>query len=252
METSGYPKGTAKAVARSLRIYHGDAARRGAMDRFYRQFLARGDLAFDIGAHVGDRVSCFRRLGARVVAVEPQPGPARAIRLIHRHDPQVTLVEACCGREAGFTVLRINSDNPTVSTASGAFISAAAQSSEWAQQRWDRELRVPCTTLDALVARHGVPRFLKIDVEGLEAEVLAGLSQPVEALSFEFTTLQPDVAQDGLAALCRQGPYRFNFVLGESLSFSLPRPVGRDEILAELRVLPASANSGDVYAWRDA
>ena len=31
-----------------------------------------GDLAFDIGSHVGDRISSFRRLGARVVALEPQ------------------------------------------------------------------------------------------------------------------------------------------------------------------------------------
>ena len=35
-------------------------------------------LAFDIGAHVGDRTAAFRRLGARVVAVEPQPAAMRA------------------------------------------------------------------------------------------------------------------------------------------------------------------------------
>ena len=44
------------------------------MDALYARFLRAGDLAFDIGAHVGDRISSFRRLGARVVALEPQPG----------------------------------------------------------------------------------------------------------------------------------------------------------------------------------
>ena len=58
------------------------------MDALYARFVKAGDLAFDIGAHVGDRISSFRRLGARVVALEPQPGPARAIRLIHGRDPR--------------------------------------------------------------------------------------------------------------------------------------------------------------------
>ena len=64
---------TFEGVMRSLRIYYGNRARRGAMDTLYRGFLRPDDLAFDIGAHVGDRVASFRRLGARVVAVEPQP-----------------------------------------------------------------------------------------------------------------------------------------------------------------------------------
>ena len=49
-----------------------DPSLRGVMDTLYRRFLRPGDLAFDVGAHVGDRVASFRRLGARVVAVEPQ------------------------------------------------------------------------------------------------------------------------------------------------------------------------------------
>ena len=53
------------------------ARARAAMDRLYGQFVRPGDLVFDIGAHVGDRVASFRRLGARVVAVEPQPALAR-------------------------------------------------------------------------------------------------------------------------------------------------------------------------------
>ena len=84
-----------------------------------------GDLAFDIGSHVGDRISSFRRLGARVVALEPQPGPPRIIRLIHGRDRSVTCLRSAAGAEAGELVLRVNSRNPTVSTLSPSFVSAA-------------------------------------------------------------------------------------------------------------------------------
>ena len=65
--------------------------RRAAMDRLYAAFVRPGDLVFDIGAHVGDRVAAFRRRGARVVAVEPQPALVAALRLIYGRDPAVAV-----------------------------------------------------------------------------------------------------------------------------------------------------------------
>src|SRR5437868_9965567 len=85
----------------SLDVYYGDAARDAAMDALYARFVRAGELAFDIGAHVGDRTGSFRRLGARVVALEPQPLCARAIRAIHAGDDGVTLLEVACGEELG-------------------------------------------------------------------------------------------------------------------------------------------------------
>lgn len=246
-----FPKGTAAALRRSLRVYHGDAARNAAMDALYARFVKAGDLAFDVGSHVGDRISSFRRLGARVVALEPQPGPARAIRLIHGRDPEVMLVEAAAGPQAGEVELLVNSANPTVSTASSEFIAAAAGAPGWEGQAWDGRIRVPCTTLNALIAAHGKPAFIKIDVEGFEDSVLAGLSHRVPALSFEFTTIQKDVAFACLKRIAALGPYRFDYALGESQSLVLGTPVDADAMAAILADLPLEANSGDVYAVLD-
>ena len=237
-------------IFRSLRIYHGDTGRQAAMDALYRHFLKPGDLAFDIGSHVGDRVSAFRRLGARVVALEPQPLAYRALRLIHGRDPQVALVGAACGPASGTIRLEVNSANPTVSTASREFVAAAAGAGGWEGQAWDHTIDVPCTTLDALIATHGHPVFTKIDVEGFEADVLAGLTTPLPALSFEFTTIQRDVAYACLARLADLGAYRFNIALGESQLLEFGAPVGIDEIRAYIEGLPHAANSGDVYALR--
>ena len=236
------------ALAKSILVYHGDGAKNSAMDRLYRQFLKPGDLAFDIGSHVGDRIASFRRLGAKVVALEPQPGPAAVLDRIFAPEKDVTLVRSACGPSQGEITFRINSANPTVSTASVDFVKAADGAGGWEGQRWDREITVPMTTLDQLIAKHGLPQFVKIDVEGFEADVLAGLTKPVPALSFEFTTIQRDVAQKCLDSLADRDAYYFDVALGESQKFEFGRWATATEMRAFIENLPHAANSGDVYA----
>ena len=136
----------------------------------------------------------------------------------------------------------------TVSTASTEFLKAAEGAQGWEGQVWDRALTVPVTTLDALIARHGLPDFVKIDVEGFEESVLAGLSQPVRTLSFEFTTIGRDVARRCIARLLALGAYRFNAALGESQRLAFDAPVTGEEMAHWIDALPHEANSGDVYA----
>ena len=236
------------SLRRSLDVYYGDAPRDAAMDALYAQFLKPGDLAFDIGSHVGDRIGSFRRRGARVVALEPQPLCARVIGAIYGRDLQVTLIESACGPKPGQLKLHINSNNPTVTTASADFVKAADGAGGWEGQRWDKTIEVPVTTLDRLIAVYGVPDFVKIDVEGFEADVLAGLTKPVPVLSFEFTTIQRDVAHACLEVLSKLGSYTFDVALGESQKLELGRWVSADDMRRTIDALPHAANSGDVYA----
>jgi FkbM family methyltransferase len=238
---------TARATVRSLRIYYGNRARAEAMDRLYGRFIRPGDLVFDVGAHVGDRIASFRRLGAQVVAVEPQRAMARVLRLLYGLSRAVAIEEVAVGPEPGRARMLINADNPTVSSVSPAFVDAARDAPGWETQRWTKAAEVAVTTLDALIAKHGRPVFIKLDVEGFEAEALRGMSRAVRTLSFEFTTIQREVALACVEHCKVLGYTRFNAALGESQAF-VSDWVNADDIVRWLIELPPSANSGDVYA----
>jgi FkbM family methyltransferase len=238
---------TVRATVRSLRIYYGNRERSAAMDRLYRHFVLPGDLVFDVGAHVGDRVASFRRLGARVVAIEPQRAMAGVLRLLYGLGRSVAIEKTAVGREQGRARMMINVDNPTVSSISSTFVEAARDAPGWATQRWTKSADVAVTTLDALIERHGRPSFIKLDVEGFEAEALEGLSQAVPALSFEFTTIQRDVALACIERCSGLGYISFNAALGESQAL-LDDWLDAGEMVRWLKALPPEANSGDIYA----
>src|SRR5665647_2562997 len=119
---------------------------------------------------------------------------------------------------------------------------AARGAAGWEAQRWTRSVPVPMTTLDALVGKHGVPAFIKIDVEGFEQEALQGLSRAVKALSFEFTIIQRDVALACIERCIALGYTRFNAALGESQTFVNTDWVSGEAIARWLSGLPQAAN----------
>ena len=63
----------AYGIARSALIYRANPLKRQRSRTFYRQFVGPGDLAFDIGAHLGDRVQAWVDLGARSSRLNRSP-----------------------------------------------------------------------------------------------------------------------------------------------------------------------------------
>lgn len=235
-------------LVRSLLIYYGNPRKRQRMKQFYAQFMRPGDLCFDIGAHVGNRLWAWTKLGARVVGVEPQPLCMQFLRRWYGHQPQVILVEAAVGASHGAQPLWVSPRTPTVTTLSKSWIDTVQTIPTFASVRWEQGGTVRVTTLDALITQYGEPVFCKIDVEGYELEVLRGLSRPLRALSFEYIPAAPTTILGCIERLHQIGVYEFNWSVGEQHRWQASQWVDGKTAIAFVEQLSPHANSGDMYA----
>jgi FkbM family methyltransferase len=236
-------------LARSLVIYYGPFWNVWRLRRFYARFLGPGDLVFDIGAHVGNRARAFAGLGARVVAVEPQAlFHGFLVRTLPRAG--ITLERAAVGAEPGKISMQVSSRHPTVTTGAPGWVDRVRDDPGFRMVVWNEREDVPCVTLDQLIARHGEPTFCKVDVEGMEAEVLTGLSRPVARVAVEYIPAALDVAGACIDRLTGLGDYRFNIVSGEAACFAWSRWCGPAQARDGLRRAAEVRGFGDLYAFR--
>lgn len=215
---------------------------------FYRQFIPEGGLCFDVGANVGNRSKVFLRLANKVVAVEPQFSCVRILsRLLKQYPGSFVIEEQALGPEDGFLELHV-SPNSMLTTASKEWIEHSQATSRFGGNVWKKTIQVPVGTVQGLISKHGVPDFIKIDVEGFEYEVLKGLKTPLKTLSFEFVPERLDASAECLKLLNQLGAIRCNLGLNECFKLRLDEWLAPDAFLKKVEALNLlSSDFGDVY-----
>jgi FkbM family methyltransferase len=194
-------------------LYRGVADKKWILSRdrqidFYRRLLPdlrHGDLIFDVGANEGLKTDLFLRLGARVVAIEPDETnqvilQKRFLKLRFARRPVVIVGRAVSDRNA-IELMWIDGPGSAVNTLSQKWADTlkgnkARHSYGHCGLDFVQSRPVETTTLEELIAAHGRPLFIKIDVEGYELNVIRGLRHPVPYLSFEVNL--PEFRPEGL------------------------------------------------------
>lgn len=220
-----------------------------AMKALYGSMLSAGDLCFDLGSHIGNRVDVFTSLSCKVVAVEPHPLLARYLRRRFSASRDIVVVEQGVSDESGEATLHWSPKFLTVSSLKPDWVDSL-QALRSHNIVFTESQAVETTTIGELIREYGVPRYCKIDIEGFDLAVIRSMPIPISIVSFEHLPHRFDDTAASLAALGQLADYRYNFFVRESHRFRALAPLSSQELLRELRGIAGRGWACDVFAFR--
>lgn len=213
---------------------------------FFSNFVKPGDLCFDVGANVGNRIQPLLDIGAKLVAVEPQKPCYEFLKW--KFGSKISIVTKGLSDSVGVQNFYI-SDSSVISSFSKEWIDSV-KSGRMSKYKWEKVELIEMTTLDNLIAQFGMPAFIKVDVEGYELNVLKGLNKAVKMISFEYTVPeQTDVAVDCIKRILEINKnIKCNFSIGESMDYALDKWLSAEAMIEYIETKEfKDTNFGDIY-----
>jgi len=216
---------------------------------FYSGFLKENDLVFDVGANVGNRIVVFEKLGTKVVAIEPQIECVKELK--KQFGTKISYENIGLADKEGVLDFYISNQH-TLSTFSTSFIEKTKESGRFAEISWNKKIQVPVKTLDIIIQKYGVPKFIKIDSEGSELNIVKGLSLRIEYISLEYTLPElRENLQEIIYYLLTLGQIFINFSVGESMEMYLDTWIDGNEFIEHLNnddsLYKSMGGFGDIY-----
>lgn len=215
----------------------------------FGSFIKKGELCFDVGANVGNRVGPLLDIGAKVIAIEPQENCCR--RLKQKFGNRINIVPLGLGESEGVKNFYPSNAN-TISSFSEEWINSV-RDGRFKEYSWKKPVKVNMSTLDILIEKYGLPVFIKIDVEGYELEVLKGLTTPIQMISFEYTVPeQAEIVLKCLDQIQSNDPnIEINYSVGESMDFALKNWLSVEEMKSYVAKREFKGTGfGDIYVKR--
>ena len=219
----------------------------------YDKFLKEGDLCFDLGANTGDEARNLLDMGMKVISVEPVEYCIKYMNKRFKKDIKkgnMTIERAIVGNEIGEGVVNVCTAN-AMSSVDNNYGKIMKERVECSNLEWNEKEKVPMITLNSLCEKYGIPKFVKIDVEGYEYEVLKNLKYKIPAMSIEFyLDFGEDykkITRDCIRKMESLGNYEFNITLREQMLLLYEDWKSGDEIIQTLDLLNKEIIFGDIF-----
>jgi FkbM family methyltransferase len=128
------------------------------------------NLIFDIGMHIGQDTEFYLAKGFKVIAIEANPllaeeASTRFSKYIESQ--QLKILNVGIDDQEGFFPFYVND---TLSEW-GSFIKVIGE-----RGNLFHEIQVNCVTLDRIIQEHGIPYYLKVDIEGKDLKAIQRLT----------------------------------------------------------------------------
>jgi FkbM family methyltransferase len=181
------------------------------------------DLVFDVGMHRGEDAEFYLKKGFRVVAIEANGEIAKEVSTRLRQYIEtgaLTVLNLAIADRQGHADFYVSERDGW-----GCLSSERASSGEQLQIA-SRRVSVPCETFLSILRAHGIPYYLKIDIEGSDRlciDTLREVSAKPPYLSFECDLANREETFSILSLLWQFGYRRFK-VLNQALNASLRCP----------------------------
>lgn len=132
--------------------------------------LGPNDVFYDIGANFGFYTYLAADLCRETHSFEPMPWLADVVKGNIRKNDTITVNATALSDTSGTTDFYITDASAMVSTINPSVVAQYAS----LDTHTFKNIRVPTMTLDAYVATHTKPTFMKIDAEGAEEQIIRG------------------------------------------------------------------------------
>lgn len=190
---------------------------------FYRNFLnshpSKNNLIFDVGANMGHKSIIFSRLAKKVVAFEPSEKLYTFLknRFIKSN---VQLYNYALGSSVSELDFYLVENNEAYNSLNKKHIKTTTAYRGIATLETVKRQKIKVEVVENFIIKYGVPKYIKIDVEGYEYEVLKGLKTLVPLLSFEANL--PEFLEESINSinyLDRLSLNRYNYNFANSNFF---------------------------------
>jgi FkbM family methyltransferase len=212
----------------------------------YSKFINEMDLCFDLGANFGDDTRTLEELNARVISIEP-------VKICYKYlkknfkSKKVTILNCAVGDKMGREIINI-CPSSSFSTMSKDYLEHYRKKKSLANLNWKEKQQVEVITLNYLCEKYGIPKFVKIDVEGYEYEVLKNLKYKIPIIKIEFNTEFKEIAISCVKKLSTLGKYEFNLALFSDDILFLEQWTKKEGVIRLLKELNKKFYFGNIYA----